>query len=87
VVAARSQPTNCCAGNAVSTAVAEGQTVEAYYKARCSVDARKFINVPDNFRLIPGMTLEADLKVGTRSVAMYLKGGMLRGFTGSMREP
>jgi hemolysin D len=66
---------------------AGGQTVEAYYKARCSVDTTKFINVPENFRLIPGMTLEANLKVGTRSVAMYLMGGMLRGFTGSMREP
>jgi hemolysin D len=64
-----------------------GQPTEAYYKARCTVEATQFINVPENFRLIPGMTLEANLKVGTRSVAMYLLGGMLRGFSGSMREP
>lgn len=63
------------------------QAGEAYYKARCTVDTTRFINVPDGFRLIPGMTLEADMKVGTRSVAMYLMSGMLRGFTGSMREP
>jgi hemolysin D len=63
------------------------QPVEAYYKARCSVDAMHFVNVPPKFRLIPGMTLEADVNVGTRSVAMYLLGGFLRGVGESMREP
>ncbi|MGP0089275.1 MAG: HlyD family type I secretion periplasmic adaptor subunit [Xanthobacteraceae bacterium] len=63
------------------------QPTDTYYKARCAVTATNFIQVPKNFRLIPGMTLEADLKVGTRSVAMYLLGGMLKGFNTSMREP
>lgn len=65
----------------------EGQPVEAYYKARCSVDTSRFIEVPANFRLIPGMTLIGDVNVGKRSVAMYLLGGMLRGISSSMREP
>jgi HlyD family secretion protein len=65
----------------------DGKPVDAYYKARCSVDASHFIGVPENFRLIPGMTLSADINVGKRSVAMYLLGGMLRGFNTSMREP
>jgi HlyD family secretion protein len=64
-----------------------GQPVSAYYKARCSVDASHFQNVPANFRLIPGMTLQADLKIGTRSVAMYVLGGTLRVFGEAMREP
>jgi HlyD family secretion protein len=64
-----------------------GQPVPAYYKARCSVDADHFQNVPANFRLIPGMTLQADLKIGTRSVAMYVLGGTLRVFGEAMREP
>jgi HlyD family secretion protein len=64
-----------------------GQPVSAYYKARCSVDATHFQNVPANFRLIPGMTLQADLKIGTRSVAMYVLGGTLRVFGEAMREP
>ena len=59
----------------------------AYYKARCSVDRTNFIGVPQNFRLIPGMTLTGDVNVGTRSVAMYVLGGMLRGINESMREP
>lgn len=65
----------------------DGKPVEAFYKARCSVDSSHFRNVPAKFRLIPGMTLQADVKVGTRSVAMYLLGGILRGFDESMREP
>lgn len=64
-----------------------GQPSAAYYKARCSVDADHFQNVPANFRLIPGMTLQADLKIGTRSVAMYVLGGTLRVFGEAMREP
>lgn len=69
------------------TADDDGKPVDAYYKARCSVDASHFVGVPDNFRLIPGMTLTGDINVGKRSVAMYLIGGMLRGFSTSMREP
>ena len=64
-----------------------GQPIDAYYKARCGVDARHFVDVPAKFRLIPGMTLQADVNVGNRSVAMYLVGGFLRGFGEAMREP
>ena len=65
----------------------DGKPVAAYYKARCSVDAAHLRNMPDKFRLIPGMTVQAELKVGTRSVAMYVLGGLLKGFGESMREP
>lgn len=64
-----------------------GQAVEPYYKARCNINAMHFADVPPKFRLIPGMTLQADVNVGTRSVAMYLLGGFLRGFGEAMREP
>ncbi|MGJ4927607.1 HlyD family type I secretion periplasmic adaptor subunit [Bradyrhizobium sp. HKCCYLS2038] len=65
----------------------DGKPVDAFYKARCSVDAAKFHDVPANFRLIPGMTLTGDVHVGTRSVAMYVVGGMLHGLGQAMREP
>jgi hemolysin D len=61
--------------------------VEAYYKLRCTVDRTNFRNVPENFRLIPGMTMTAEIKVGTRSVAMYMLRGAARGFSEAMREP
>jgi HlyD family secretion protein len=64
-----------------------GQPTEPYYKVRCGIEETHFINVPPHFRLIPGMTLSADMKVGRRSVAMYLLGGVLRGVGESMREP
>jgi HlyD family secretion protein len=66
----------------------DGKPVDyTYYKARCSVDATNFKDVPKNFRLIPGMTLQGDINVGTRSVAMYLLSGMVRGVREAMREP
>jgi HlyD family secretion protein len=66
----------------------DGKPVDyTYYKARCSVDATNFKDVPKNFRLIPGMTLQGDINVGTRSVAMYLLSGMMRGVREAMREP
>ncbi len=64
-----------------------GQPTDAYYKARCTIDKTHFYNVPANFRLIPGMTLTGDVNLGTRSVVMYLLGGMLRGYSEAMREP
>ena len=64
-----------------------GNTVPPYYKVRCSIEAQHFVNVGPNFKLIPGMTLQTDLLVGTRSVFMYVLGGVLRGFGESMREP
>jgi hemolysin D len=65
----------------------DGKPVDAYYKSRCSVDVMHFINVPTKFRLIPGMTLQANVNVGSRSVAMYLLSGIIRGFSEAMREP
>lgn len=65
----------------------DGKPIDTYYKARCSVDSANFKDVPRNFRLIPGMTLAGDINVGTRSVAMYLLGGMLKGIREAMREP
>jgi HlyD family secretion protein len=65
----------------------DGKPVDPYYKLRCTVEESNFRNVPPNFRLIPGMTLTTDIRVGSRSVAMYMLRGSLRGFSESMREP
>jgi HlyD family secretion protein len=64
-----------------------GQPTDAYYRARVSVDKMDFIKVPANFRLIPGMTLSADVNVGSRSLWNYVIDGLLRGASGAMREP
>jgi hemolysin D len=62
-------------------------TVDPYYKVRISLTAVQLRNVPASFRLIPGMTLTADVQVGTRSVFMYMIRGLVRGVNEAMREP
>jgi membrane fusion protein, hemolysin D len=64
-----------------------GTAVEPYYKARIALDEAKLQAVPDSFRLMPGMTLTADIKVGSRSVFMYMLRGVIRGINEAMREP
>lgn len=64
-----------------------GSPVEPYYKARIALTEVKLNAVPDSFRLVPGMTLAADITVGSRSVFMYLWKGVIRGVHEAMREP
>jgi hypothetical protein len=44
-------------------------------------------NVPDNFRLIPGMPLSANIRIGSRTVLSYLVRGLLRNLNEGMRDP
>ena len=69
------------------TTDADNKPAEPYYKSRISIEAMHFEGVPAGFRLIPGMTLTADVKVGTRLLGRYLLGGTLRGASEAMREP
>ena len=64
-----------------------GAAVTPYYRARIAVDAIRFVDVPGNFRLIPGMRLSADIKVGSRALGLYLLGGLVHGAGEAMREP
>jgi hemolysin D len=64
-----------------------GNTVETYYKARIQFTEVNLKNVPETFRLIPGMTLTGDIQVGKRSVFMYMLRGLIRGANEAMREP
>jgi hemolysin D len=64
-----------------------GAAVEPYYKARIALGEVRLKAVPDSFRLVPGMTLTADIQVGTRSAFMYIWRGLIRGIGEAMREP
>jgi HlyD family secretion protein len=64
-----------------------GVATEPYYKARVALTNTDLRNVPEGFRLIPGMTLAGDIHVGTRSVFMYIVSGAMRGMGEAMREP
>ncbi|HTW52787.1 MAG TPA: HlyD family type I secretion periplasmic adaptor subunit [Stellaceae bacterium] len=64
-----------------------GQPTEAYYKVRVTLGPIKLRHVPENFRLVPGITLSGDIHIGTRSLFAYLLGGVVRGMDQAMREP
>jgi hemolysin D len=64
-----------------------GGPVDPYYKARVALTNTDLRNVPEGFRMIPGMTLAGDIHVGTRSVFMYITSGAMRGMGEAMREP
>ncbi|WP_247893811.1 HlyD family type I secretion periplasmic adaptor subunit [Azospirillum endophyticum] len=58
-----------------------------FYRARVKLLTTSLDNVPSNFRLIPGMPLTADIKVGERRIITYFLRPILRGFDESLREP
>lgn len=65
----------------------DGKPVEPYYKARVAIADMRFIRVPATFRLIPGMTLSADIHIGERTILGYLVSGATRSVNEAMREP
>ncbi|MGE5269422.1 MAG: HlyD family type I secretion periplasmic adaptor subunit [Thiohalocapsa sp.] len=65
----------------------EGTPVEPYYTVRIALTKVALTNVPEGFRVIPGMTLTADIHIGTRSVLMYIINGAVQGMSEAMREP
>src|SRR5215469_3557261 len=64
-----------------------GQSVEPYYKVRIALKPIGLHDVPDDFRLVPGITLRADIHIGTRPLFTYFFAGILRGSPQAMREP
>lgn len=63
------------------------ETGAAFYRARIRLLETKLENVPSNFRLIPGMPVDADIKVGERRIITYFLRPILRGVDESLREP
>jgi HlyD family type I secretion membrane fusion protein len=63
------------------------QPVAPYFKVRIHFTKVQLRNVPSNFHLIPGMTLEGDIMVGRRTMMSYLIEGALRTGSEAMREP
>lgn len=61
--------------------------VRPYYRALVTVDRAALHDVPNGFRLIPGMPVTADIKIGTRNVLTYVAHGLTRSFREGMREP
>ncbi|MBT3072020.1 HlyD family type I secretion periplasmic adaptor subunit [Rhodomicrobium sp. Az07] len=58
-----------------------------YYKGYISLTEMMLHDTPPGFRLMPGMPLTADVKVGTRSILTYFVSKILPIAHESMREP
>jgi hemolysin D len=73
--------------NPTSAVPGAQNTSEPFYRARISIDRVALHDVPEDFHVIPGMPVGADVKVGKRTVLRYLLGLMLPVAKEGMREP
>jgi HlyD family secretion protein len=60
---------------------------DAYYLARLTLGDTALKNMADSARLLPGMTLDAEIVVGRRSVMSYLAWPLTKGLDEAIREP
>ncbi len=63
------------------------ETEDAFYRTRISLLSMQLRNVPTGFRLMPGMKVRTEIKVGKRSVISYFLYPIIRVFDESLREP
>jgi hemolysin D len=62
-------------------------TQGVFHRSQVALSGTQLRDLPEGTRLIPGMTLTAEIKVGSRSVISYFLYPLLRGFDESIREP
>ena len=60
---------------------------EALHPARVSLSGSALRDLPEGTALLPGMTVSAEIKTGTRSVLEYFLDPLMRGMNESLREP
>jgi HlyD family secretion protein len=60
---------------------------EPYYRARITIEKVALHGTPPGFRVITGMPVAADIKVGKRTVLAYLLGRVVPLASEGMREP
>jgi HlyD family secretion protein len=57
------------------------------YKARVELTNTRLAGVPEDFRLMPGMSLRAEVKVGTRRVISFFTYPLIRTLDEGLRDP
>ncbi len=60
---------------------------DAFYRTRITLLSKTLRDVPSGFRLMPGMKVRAEIKIGKRSVISYFLYPIIRALDESMREP
>jgi hemolysin D len=61
--------------------------VDSYYLTRITLDKVNLKNMLESARLLPGMTISAEIVVGQRSVMSYLAWPLTKGVSEAIREP
>jgi HlyD family secretion protein len=64
-----------------------GSASEPFYRARIGLDRVKLRNTPAGFRIVAGMPVSADIKVGRRTVLNYFLGKIMPVAEDGLREP
>jgi membrane fusion protein, hemolysin D len=59
----------------------------AFYRTRIRLMATELRDVPQGFRLMPGMKVRAEIKIGTRKIISYFLYPIIRALDESLREP
>lgn len=62
-------------------------SVESYYLGRIKLTKAQLGRLPEHSRLLPGMTVTAEISVGKRSVMSYLLWPLIKALDESIREP
>lgn len=62
-------------------------TAELYYATRVTLDKLNLRNVPADFRVIPGMPVETDVRVGTQTIMQYMLERIVPIFNQGLNEP
>ncbi len=70
-----------------TTPLPKGGETGGFYKARIRLLSGELNNVPAGFRLLPGMKVRVEIRIGTRSILSYFLYPVIRVFDESLREP
>jgi HlyD family secretion protein len=65
----------------------EQEGAATFYRTRIDLLSQQLRNVPPGFRLMPGMKVRAEIKVGKRSVISYFLYPVIRALDEGLREP
>jgi HlyD family secretion protein len=69
------------------TPSAADPNMQVWYRSRVTLDRVELRNLPDNYRLMPGMPVTVDIKIGMRTVMQYILGRIIPLTKEGMREP
>jgi len=62
-------------------------STEPYYRSRISIDRLGLHDTPDNFHMVPGMSVTADIGVGKRTVLGYMLQRVMGAAMDDVKEP